>query len=571
VARAGCTETVVSEPAGTQEALSLWTLEEIGRVVSESGNPEETLLNVVNLIRQRFDTDVCSLYMLDFERANLVLSATIGLQPGSVGKVSMRLDEGLVGLVAETRQPQFVADATTHSRFKYFPDAGEDRYHSFLGVPVIARGLLQGVLVIQTVDPRVFGPQDVRMLAAAATQVAPILFDARQEQRRVVEQALAQRAKAELLETLASGVAHELNNKLMPVAGYAELMLDEARRLGHRELEEGCTTVRDSVFEAAQILRQLLQLSKPATSEFDLCDLRQIAEQTLTLVRLRLQESGTALVTEFDDEALAINADAGQLKQVFVNIVWNAIDAMEASPHRTLTIRLHRTGGSAALAFIDTGSGIPRHALPRIFDPFFTTKPASRGTGLGLSMCQAIVRQHGGEIRVSTTEGVGTAFHVTLPLFDGIPEVDDRIESPRHDIGEWRDCRVLVVDDEERLLQFAVNALRSKLGCDVRAARNGIEATHALQRDGFDLIVSDVRMPHMNGVELMAWLRANRPEHLPRTMFMTGDGSGAGLNGSIRDAGRPLLRKPIAVAELLAGAERILRAHRRQRATSFQG
>ena len=560
----------MSEPTGTQEALSLWTLEEIGRVVSESGNPEETLLNVVNLIQRRFDTDVCSLYMLDFERANLVLSATIGLQSASVGKVSMRLDEGLVGLVAETAQPQFVADATTHPRFKFFPDAGEDRYHSFLGVPVIARGLLQGVLVIQTADPRMFGPQDVRMLAAAATQVAPILFDARREQRRAVEQAVAQRAKAELLETLAGGVAHELNNKLMPVAGYAELMLDEAQRLGNRELEEGCTTIRDSVFEAAQILRQLLQLSKPATSEFDVCDLRQIAEQALTLVRLRLQESGTNLVTDFADEALAINADAGQLKQVFVNIVWNAIDAMEPAPHRSLTIRLHRIGGAVTLSFIDCGTGIPRHVLPRIFDPFFTTKPASRGTGLGLSMCQAIVRQHGGDIRVTTTEGVGTAFHVTLPIFDGLaPDDDVVVERRRRDEGEWRDRRVLVVDDEERLLQFAADALRSKLGCQVQAARNGMEATVALERDDFDLVVSDVRMPHMNGVELLEWVRAQRPELLPRMLFMTGDGSGAGLNGAIRDAGRPLLRKPIAVADLMAAAERILRTVGRPRASSL--
>ena len=553
-------ETFVSEPTGTQEALSLWTLEEIGRVVSESGNPEETLLNVVHLIQRRFDTDVCSLYMLDFERANLVLSATIGLQSQSVGKVSMRLDEGLVGLVAETGQPQFVADATTHPRFKFFPDAGEDRYHSFLGVPVIARGLLQGVLVIQTADPRMFGPQDVRMLAAAATQVAPILFDARREQRRVVEQAVAQRAKAELLETLAGGVAHELNNKLMPVAGYAELMLDEAQRLGNRELEEGCTTIRDSVFEAAQILRQLLQLSKPATSEFDVCDLREIAEQALTLVRLRLQESGTSLVTEFADEAMAINADAGQLKQVFVNIVWNAIDAMEPSPYRSLTIRLHRIGASVTLSFIDCGTGIPRHVLPRIFDPFFTTKPASRGTGLGLSMCQAIVRQHGGDVRVTTTEGVGTAFYITLPLFDGMTQDDDVVvERPRHDGREWRDRRVLVVDDEERLLQFAANALRSKLGCQVYAVRNGMEATVALERGDFDLVVSDVRMPHMNGVELLEWVRVNRREHLSRMLFMTGDGSGAGLNGAIREAGRSLLRKPIAVAELITAAERILR------------
>jgi len=560
----------VSEPTGTQEALSLWTLEEIGRVVSESGDPEETLLNVVNLIRRRFDTEVCSLYMLDFERANLVLSATIGLQARSVGKVSMRLDEGLVGLVAETGQPQFVADSTTHPRFKYFPDAGEDHYHSFLGVPVVARGLLQGVLVIQTVEPRIFGAQDVRMLAAAATQVAPILFVARREQRRVVEQAVAQRAKAELLETLAGGVAHELNNKLMPVAGYAELMLDEAQRLGNREIEEGCTTIRDSVFEAAQILRQLLQLSKPATSEFTVCDFRQIAEQALMLVRLRLQESGTSVVTQLGDEELPVNADAGQLKQVFVNIVWNAIDAMEPAPHRSLTIRLHCVGGSVTLSLIDCGTGIPRHVLPRIFDPFFTTKSASRGTGLGLSMCQAIVRQHGGDIRVTTTEGVGTAFHVTLPLFDGVERDEDPVaEQPRRDEREWHDRRVLVVDDEDRLLQFAADALRTKLGCRVHAARNGREATVALEREAFDLIVSDVRMPHMNGVELLEWIRQHRPDHVPRTVFMTSDGSGAGMNGAIRAVGRPLLRKPISVADLIGAADRVLRDAARQRVPSL--
>jgi len=550
----------VGESAETEEALSLWTLEEIGRVVSQSGDPDETLRNVVHLIRRRFATDVCSLYMLDFERANLVLSATVGLDPDSVGKVRMRLDEGLVGLVAETGQPQVLADATTHRRFKYFPDAGEDRYHSFLGVPVIARGLLQGVLVIQTIESRVFGPHDVRMLAAAATQVAPILFDARRQQRRVVEREVAQRAKAELLETLAGGVAHELNNKLMPVAGYAELMLDEALRLGNTELQEGCRTIRDSVFEAAQILRQLLQLSKPATSDFIVCDFRQIAEQAATLVRLRLQETGTALVIELGDDDILINADAGQLKQVFVNIVWNAIDAMERVPHRSLTIRLQRLGSTATLSFADCGDGIARHVLPRIFDPFFTTKPPSRGTGLGLSMCMAIVRQHGGDIRVSTTEGVGTAFHVSVPIFEGSYD-DDAAAVPLPAPEAHRPVtlqRVLVVDDEERLLQFAADALRTKLGCTIDRARNGLEATVALERDDFDLIVSDVRMPHMNGVELLAWIRTHRPEALSRTVFMTGDGSGGGLNGEIRRAGRPLLRKPISLAALVAAAERIL-------------
>jgi signal transduction protein with GAF and PtsI domain len=147
--------------------------------VSQSGNASETLTNIVHLIQRRFETDVCSVYLLEPDRANLVLAATIGLRPESVGRVRMRLTEDLAGLVAEQLRPQVVADATTHPGFTYFREAGEDAYHSFLGVPVIDGGLLQGVLVLQTEEPRVFGQDDVRMLVMAGAQLAPIVSEAR--------------------------------------------------------------------------------------------------------------------------------------------------------------------------------------------------------------------------------------------------------------------------------------------------------------------------------------------------------------------------------------------------------
>jgi glycogen phosphorylase len=162
-----------------EEGSLLWTLDEIGRLVSQSGDPSETLTNVVLLIQKRFQTDVCSVYLLEPDRASLVLAATIGLRPDSVGRVRMRLTEGLVGLVAEQLEPQVVADATTHPRFKYFPETGEDPHQSFLGVPVIDHGLLQGILVVQTVEPRVYNPDAVRMLAMAGRQLAPIVSEAR--------------------------------------------------------------------------------------------------------------------------------------------------------------------------------------------------------------------------------------------------------------------------------------------------------------------------------------------------------------------------------------------------------
>src|SRR5215813_12684767 len=114
--------------ATAHDGSMLWTLEEIGRLVSQSGSPAVTLGNIVHLIRRRFQTDVCSVYLLESDRSTLVLAATIGLRPESVGRIRMRLNEGLAGLVAERTQPQVVADATAHPRFKYFGEAGEDPY-----------------------------------------------------------------------------------------------------------------------------------------------------------------------------------------------------------------------------------------------------------------------------------------------------------------------------------------------------------------------------------------------------------------------------------------------------------
>jgi starch phosphorylase len=168
-----------SDAAARREESVLWTLEEISRLVSASGDPAETLNNIVHLIQQRFGTDVCSVYLLEPDRANLILAATVGLRPESVGRVRMRLNEGLAGLVAERLRPEFVADATTHPRFKYFPEAGEDPYRSFLGVPILDRGLLQGVLVVQTADARTFDAEDTRLLVMAGTQLAQTVTEAR--------------------------------------------------------------------------------------------------------------------------------------------------------------------------------------------------------------------------------------------------------------------------------------------------------------------------------------------------------------------------------------------------------
>jgi signal transduction protein with GAF and PtsI domain len=230
----------------SHETSLLGTLEGISRlVVSHRGDPAETLTNIARLIQQRFASDVCSVYLLEADRLHLVLSATIGLQPSSVGHVRMRLNEGLVGLVAERLQPQVLADATVHSRFKYFPEAGEDLYRSFLGVPMMDRGLLLGVLVVQTIEPREFSYDDVRMVATAASQIAPIVGDA-----RVMYEAQLQAERLRVVQITMRTVQDIVNNCLNQLQ---VLRIDAEGRVP----EQSLTAFDEAIHDASAKLRVL--------------------------------------------------------------------------------------------------------------------------------------------------------------------------------------------------------------------------------------------------------------------------------------------------------------------------
>ena len=169
----------LSQTTNVRDDTYVLTEDEIHNLAKDAGKPAETLTNLVALIAGRFKTDVCSVYLLEPDRANLVLAATLGLRPQCVGTLRMALNEGLAGLVAEQVRPLSVANAKKHPRFKYFREAGEDAYQGFLGVPLIDRGVLQGVLIVQTTEARAFREAEVRMLVEAAAQLAPVVSEAR--------------------------------------------------------------------------------------------------------------------------------------------------------------------------------------------------------------------------------------------------------------------------------------------------------------------------------------------------------------------------------------------------------
>ena len=372
-------------------------------------------------------------------------------------------------------------------------------------------------------------------------------------EQRVVERQMALRDKQTLLESLVGGIAHELNNKLTPVQGFTELL--EQNTSGQTQAYH--RLISKSVMEAARIVRQLRELAAPSTVEARRVDLRKVVEESLVMLRFQSRDAHYRLQTEMPPTPAWVMADAGQLKQVMINLILNAIDAMkgmEGDP--VLTVVLRSDGDLHHLSVGDTGMGIPPENLRRIFDPFFTTKGPDQGTGLGLSICFSIVRQYGGEIVVESEPGAGSVFTISLPVSaagESSVFVSDSLET----VGTrsaWNkaglDARVLIVDDEVVLRHLLQEQLRGLFGCRVEVATNGAEALKLVGHTQFDLIVADLIMPTMGGREFYLKLQEKFPELAPRVVFVTGYSGGHAVDEELAQWGCPVIIKPFSKSRL---------------------
>jgi CheY-like chemotaxis protein len=248
-----------------------------------------------------------------------------------------------------------------------------------------------------------------------------------------------------------------------------------------------------------------------------------------------------------------VRADPAELKQVVINLALNALQAMADRTYAMLELTVEPVGEHAKLIVADNGIGIPAENLERIFDPFFTTKGPEHGTGLGLSVCFGIVRRHGGEIDVSSEPGAGATFTIVLPcdameaavIAEPAPR-STGIDLPRPAPG----ARVLVVEDEPHVRRLIQTVLSSRFGCHVDTASHGVEAFELLAVQRYALVVSDVRMPTMNGTELYLWLREAQPLTARRFVFVTGYPGESHLERDIAQWNVPVLTKPFTVAQL---------------------
>lgn len=368
--------------------------------------------------------------------------------------------------------------------------------------------VMQGVVSQLTAYPMI----DPRGRTSAIVHVVKDLTEQKRMQDLIIR---AEKLRA--VGEMASGIAHDFNNVLASIIGWNEIMLLSDLPA---QLKECASAIHQAAVDGTETVKRIQEYTRiRKDTEFETVSIKEIVQGAIELSRPRwkdwAEKAGITinLIAEFAEIPPA-RGNASDLREVFLNIVLNAIDAMPEGGE--IRIRTGEIGGNVFASIEDSGLGMPEDVQRRVFDPFFTTK-GSGGSGLGLSVAYGIVSRHGGELTVKSTPGGGSIFTVWLPAASCLEQVTD-FQEPYPS----RLCRVLLIDDDERVLR-AIGAMLKSEGHSVRICLGGKEAISAFGQGQYDLVVTDLGMPEVNGWEVAARVKAISPE--TPVVFLTGWGA----------------------------------------------
>jgi PAS domain S-box-containing protein len=353
---------------------------------------------------------------------------------------------------------------------------------------------------------------------------------------------------------VAAGITHEINNPLTGVIAFSQMLMQMDVP---ENMKEAVEVIYDGATRVVGIVDRLRTFARPDRPDREHADLNAIIGNTLAMRSYEIRSNGIEVTTHLATDLPATMANVGQLQQVLLNIIINAEQAMANSTRqRKLTITTKQVADKIRVSISDNGPGIPKEIIDRLFDPFFTTKDNASGMGLGLNISYGIITEHGGEIRVQSEFGSGATFIIDLPIVTETVErktdrpVNSEQESPAG-------ARILVVDDEPHICR-AIDRILTEKGHQVDTTSSPLKALEMLSKIDYDLILLDLRMPDMNGIEFYDRIKSISPELQQRVVCVTGDVVSTRNKTFLHETGIPCVAKPFGVNELMRQVRHVL-------------
>ena len=389
----------------------------IGTEISSTLQLDEVLTRIVAHACRLMEARVASLLLIDPQEGTLHPAATHGASDAYLALPNREVSSSLIGEVITTGRPLYIPDVRKETRYRVSDVARQEGLCTLLSVPLRAKDSVVGVLNVYTAQPRDFDEDALRLLTLLASQSAIAIENAtlHRDEMETREQ-LRQSEKLAALGTLSAGLAHELRNPLNTVSmlmyAMGRDMAAENQFSTSSRFSPDVAVIQGELQRMSLLIEQFLAFARPQPPHFQRERIEEIMEETLLLIGPEARTRGIAIRREWTKELPLVWADGTQIKQVFLNLLLNALQAMGDSG--TLTVRLSVSGGSLLTAIMDEGEGISPEVKAKLFEPFFSTKQG--GTGLGLSISQRIIEGHNGRLRLFSQPGAGTSAIVRLPL-----------------------------------------------------------------------------------------------------------------------------------------------------------